>query len=136
MPRCNECNKFVSLNTDIEPEEISSTLNFSDIGTADYDIDIRIVNECEECGTELKDAELNVSGSFDIECSDYTDEELSGWVLEVEDLVRTERGGTNRYDKKFYGFEGTAVLYDDDHKELERVSIAEDEQASAMNDLQ
>jgi hypothetical protein len=140
MPRCNDCNKFVSLDTDVEPEETSSTLSFSgdeSTGiTADYDVDIRIVNNCADCGTELKDADLNVSGSFDLDASEYEQEYRDQWYIEVEGLSRTERGGAGRYDKKYYGFEGTVVLKDGNGEELERTEVSEDEQASGMNDLQ
>lgn len=140
MARCGDCNKMVSLDVDTDPEETSATLSFSGDAddktrTADYDVDIRIVNTCADCGNELKEANFNMSGSFDIDCSDFTEDDMVGWSIEVEGLSRTERGGENRYSKKYYGFEGDIVLRDSGNDELERVNVGEDMQASGMDEI-
>lgn len=137
MARCSDCNKMVSLDTDVEPEEDDVTLTFSGEGdsvVADYNVDVTIKNNCADCGAELKTAALNASGSFDIDCSDYTEAEREEWSVELEGLGRKESGGGNRYSKKFYGFEATLILKDGDGEELERTEIDDEIQASGMDD--
>lgn len=134
MARCNDCNKFVSYNTDVDPEVTNEQMTVHS-DSVDYDVDIRIVNECAECGTEMKDAELNFSGSFDIDPKDHDDSDE--WTMDVENVNRTERTeGKNRGTKTFYGAEADLVLRDSKGNELESVHINEYEQASGMNDLQ
>jgi len=56
MPRCPDCNKFVSLDSETEPEV---DLEVSDDGTVTGTA--MIVNNCGDCGTEMAAAELEVS---------------------------------------------------------------------------
>jgi phosphate-selective porin len=133
MPRCNDCNKFVSLDTDVEPDESDPTLSFS--STADYDVNITIANNCAECGTELRTAELNLSGSFDIDIDEYDEDNRDNWTVEVQDLCRIERGEGKGRVKTFYGVECTFVLMDEDGNELERLNDSADIQASHMDEV-
>lgn len=133
MPRCGDCNKFVSLDTDTEPDVTSEQLSTSS-GTADFDIDVTITNNCAECGTELKTAELNASDSFDYDIAELSEDDRDALTLEVDDITREERvDGAGRSAKTFYGFSATAVLMLNG-EELERKSIGDDVQASAMDD--
>ena len=120
--RCSDCNKFVSFDTEQEPE---IDISVDDDGVVNGTV--RIVNTCAECGTELKegtfDLEVDLSGAI----ADHREEhrqksDKDGAVaghtsLEVEDdggsrfedSVTTDRRGkkiTNpRYMKHLYGAE-------------------------------
>lgn len=129
MPRCNDCNKFASLDTDVEPEVQEDTLN-EDSGCLSFDVSVRITNNCSDCGAELREAVLDVSDTFDTE-----PEEGMEYTIEVDELSRIDRSeGKGRSVKTFYGFEATVVL-SGDGEELERKSIGDDIQASHMDEL-
>lgn len=109
--RCNSCSKFVSFDTDVDPE-----INEDGV----VDVQVRIANNCAECGQELTQADLQ----FQIDLSDQVEEHREGCEeckahpeLEVTDssATRTERAQTHtpqgkpiknpRYRKHFYGAE-------------------------------
>lgn len=54
--RCPDCSKFVSFDTDTEPEVDATEVD--DEGHVTFDA--RIVNNCAECGTELTEYTFNV----------------------------------------------------------------------------
>jgi hypothetical protein len=56
--RCPDCNKFVPMATDNEPEANG------DVSGTSYTCEIRLAHTCEECGTELRECNLEVSYDF------------------------------------------------------------------------
>jgi hypothetical protein len=72
MARCPDCNKFVSYDTDQEPE-------------VDVDIDedgqvtgsIRIFDACSECGTELRETTLDISEDMSEACEGHLAEDAT-----------------------------------------------------------
>lgn len=50
MPKCPNCPQFVSKETDNEPDYSDVTADNAGNITGD----VRLVNECAECGTELE----------------------------------------------------------------------------------
>lgn len=56
--RCPDCNKFVPMSTDGEPE-----VNGDVFDTA-YTCEVRLAHTCEECGSELRECNLEVSYDF------------------------------------------------------------------------
>lgn len=112
MARCNDCNKFCSLDTDQEPE---ISLDVSDDGEVTGDV--VIANCCAECGTEVTTATLDVAVSAD-EIKDEDGKSLADYLdgltkegresvsLEVEDEEgeRTSRQeGKGARAPTFYG---------------------------------
>lgn len=61
--RCPDCNKFVPYNSDEEPE--TDQLEVSDEGQVTGSV--RIVNSCEECGTELKEANIDIDHTLGLD---------------------------------------------------------------------
>ena len=57
--RCPSCNKFVSYDTDVSPEE-----NSQEIDGTRFVASYRRVLTCGDCGEELKDAEIEVEYDF------------------------------------------------------------------------
>ena len=127
--RCPSCEKFVSYDTEVEPEEQSEPEINGEQLTATY----RRVLTCGECGEELKDAEIEFDETLTIdepEGAKYPDHEdwakcpVTGeeheWSIDVSasatmDVEKTDRRGrpikNSRYAKTFYGVElsGTAT---------------------------
>lgn len=112
MPRCNDCNKFVSLDSEQEPEV---NLDVDDeghvTGTAE------IINACGECGTDLRSACLDLDvdpesihdpegNSISDWLAGLTDDGRKSATFEVEEVssertMRTE--GKGRGQRTFYG---------------------------------
>lgn len=67
--RCPDCNKFVSFDTDTEPE---LSLSVDDEGVVSGTA--RIVNTCAECSQELKEATLDVEIDLSAEVTAHRDE--------------------------------------------------------------
>ncbi len=104
--RCSDCNKFVSFDSDGEPEpELEA-----DETTGQVTGSVRIVNACGECGTELKEATFDVDVDFDKAAehmAEHPEDEAHALDLEEPSLDRTERvQGKGRGAKTFYGAEG------------------------------
>jgi len=96
--RCPDCNKFVG-NEENEPEVES--VEVDDEGHVNAEV--RIVNACAECGTDLTEATLSMDGEADtIPCScKPEDRELEAEEAGSERSVRIE--GKGRGTKTFYG---------------------------------
>jgi len=139
--RCPDCNKFVSFDEQ-EPEVESIEIN-EDGGVA---ASVRIVNACADCGTELKEATLDMEWEPpDGTLKDHIgkDHELS---VGENGCERTSRSGYlkkgvfvsafGRYAKTFYGAEVEFSITCSCGK-LEAVegSMADDVQASGMDEL-
>lgn len=115
MARCNDCNKFVSYDTETEPEENSADEAPDSDGVVNCEV--RISNNCAECGTEMREASFDLSfdfsgAEFDNHKPQEEDEEESEHELEVsidyERDVRTE--GSGRRLRTFYTVRATAHL--------------------------
>jgi len=133
MPRCDSCNKFVSL------EENDPDVNSLEIGDgAVVCADVTIVNACSECGQDLRTAEFEVEHAATAELEGHLDE---GHNLEVEEdsTERTSRTtGKGRGQRTFYGFELTATVTCSCGKLGDgfgvQVVLSEDIQASSMEE--
>lgn len=101
--RCPDCSKFVSFDTDVEPE-------FDDPQPEEVaegcEVDVYIVNTCAECGAGLKTADLSVT----LEGPEKEHDEKCGGALSLEFSVeRTEESRglkpnpPARYCKHYYG---------------------------------
>ena len=104
MPRCPDCNKFVSIEMS-DPEIDSSEVNDSVIqGT------VHLTKTCAECSTELAEA----YPEFEIDIQEHVPEgkgeeehdmkEDCEWSIESEEAENSEKTeGKGRYAKTFYG---------------------------------
>ena len=96
--RCPQCNKFVALSSETEPEAELECDDNSVSGT------VRIVLTCEECGEEMKQAEFDVQE--DVNLTD--DRHCGDRSVEVDSVEMTERTFTDPKTKKkttMFGFE-------------------------------
>jgi hypothetical protein len=118
--RCPDCQKFVSFDSETDPEVNVESVDEEGVVTGD----VRIVNTCAECGTELKEASLDVEEDFSEEVAEHRkerkdagepDEDHDELTVETDDGSRfdemqdTDRHGKKikraRYMKHLYGAE-------------------------------
>lgn len=110
--RCPDCNKFVSFDTETDPEEESIDVT----PQGEVSAVVRIVNMCQECGNYLKEATLEMEGVAEIDHDAKCKE--SELEVSVDNWSRTDRRQTtdrhgkpiksHRYQRQYYGAEGTA----------------------------
>lgn len=140
--RCPDCNKFVS-NEEREPDSVD--LDIDDDGNVSGEVEI--VNECAECGTDLRSASLDLEAD-----SPFTAEEIeehrkahpgcTGFDVEADDPERTSRTeGKGRGCRTFYGVTIHATVKcqcPDEAKPEDRlegeVELSNDIQASDMDE--
>lgn len=104
MPRCPDCNKFVSIEMG-DPEIDSSEVNDSVIQGV-----IHLTKTCMECGTELEEAypefEIDIQGQVP-EGKGEGEHDMKDeceWSIGDEEAESNERSeGRGRYMKMFYG---------------------------------
>ena len=110
--RCNECNKFVGLETQ-EPEEDS--IEVSDSGTVTIEVTIR--RNCSMCDSEMKSLELEATEEVDGDfLSKHSEDSVmdnghghGNWSVELDTIELTESGG-GRWAKNMIGFSSTATV--------------------------
>ena len=81
MARCPDCNKFVSYDdgdVDVQSEDVES---------GEVRVEVRIVKTCAECGTELKEATLELHGPFEHDCESPTHD---GEPVDADDMDAAE----------------------------------------------
>lgn len=93
--RCPDCNKFVSFDTEQDPE-IDVDINDTEIVGS-----CRIVNTCAECSQELKEANLDVSVDVASEIESHTETcEECKTARESGTLdLRVDHDGGSRFDE-------------------------------------
>lgn len=141
MAKCPSCPQFTSKDTDTDPE---GELEVDAIGVINGDI--RIVNTCAECGTELEEATFQIevdlsaqaAGHFKVEHEDK-EQELSVQfdVSRTDEISRKDRNGkpiaNPRYQKRMYGVEGEVrLICDECGVEIYSEKFADSVQASGM----
>jgi hypothetical protein len=110
---------------------------------------VRIMLPCGDCGTELKEAELDFDMSFDHECPtgtpaldegeepfDFESEPDGGPTDRLEDKDRRGKPiKSARYMKHYYGADLTAQVKCNRCGEIIDVNTSVEEQASGFNEL-
>lgn len=125
--RCSDCNKFAGLETQ-DPEEQDATF---DEETGAIEASYRIVRNCADCGTEMKEATIELSDEVDVSEHQGEGHEVTA---EFGDPTPVEEGG-GRYAKAYYGV-SVDVTVECSCGELREVVTMEDKvAASAMDDL-
>jgi hypothetical protein len=132
--RCPNCNKFVSLDTETEPEvELEA-----DETTGEVTGTVRIVNNCADCGTEMTEASFDVDVEFPLSeahMKEHPEDEEHALELEDPGADRMERStGRGRGTKTFYGAEAELVVRCRCGFE-EKLPWSDDVQASYMDEL-
>lgn len=108
MARCGDCNKFVSYDFD-EPELTTEDFNYDeDTGEVTFDLEIRKVLSCGECGSELRETTFMFDQTLDTVLSTGLDKDDIEMTVEVENDEKSE--GKGRGMKMFYGVQVTVTL--------------------------
>lgn len=100
--RCPDCNKFTGL--EFQDPELDGDLEVSEDGVT---CNIRLVRTCSECGQEMKEATLEMSGDLPEQAVDHLkehEEDETPHELEIEEngIDQIEEGG-GRYKKSYFG---------------------------------
>jgi len=153
--RCPDCNKFVpygetdpELDLELAQPSEDDTKTAQEAGTdtvaANITGTVRIVLTCEECGTELKEATLDVELGVDVPVNppEGTWTEDSEWKLDGETAENDQRmEGKGRYTKTFYGAQVSGTLTrtytgpTGSNKASVEFSWSDDIQASSMDEM-
>ena len=143
--RCPDCNKFVSYD---EPQCENQSVELDD-NTVRATVTVQL--NCQDCGTTLKDCEIESEVEFEHECK--PDAEQSPDFIEGEEqfeienegdpqgtsrMVDKDRNGkpikSARYMKTMYGFEMESEIKCRKCGEVFSVNSEGEEQASAFNE--
>jgi hypothetical protein len=97
MPRCNECNKFVSLDTEQVEVDIS-------IDSAEITGDMRVVRQCAECGNEMTEGNFDVSITLDEDVLEKHKDEKHPELESMDDIsFEVEAKNEEGYEKNEEG---------------------------------
>lgn len=108
--RCPDCNKFVSLDTMIEEQQIDMDVStVTDGKHLEATCTVHVSRNCADCGQELKATDFEV---------ELTDVAVEGDPIKPEDFeevecqleVSEDESGGGRYQKNMIGFSGTATF--------------------------
>lgn len=141
--RCESCSKFVSFDTETEPE-----INIDVAAEGHVTGDVRITNNCAECSTELKESTFTVDVDLSEEITAHRAEATEGdhKTLSVDHdggsrtdrTQSTDRHGkpikSSRYMRHFYGAEMTITVECECGEKFEQ-SWSDEVQASGMDEL-
>lgn len=147
MARCPDCNRFVSYGdgeVSVESVEIDDDLLIT--GT------VRIALTCGECGTELKEANLDFDHQIDHKCpvgvpdgalieiddqpdADFTDRIETTRTVTKKDGTTVEKPLPSRAQRTFYGAEISGVCKCNGCAETFEWSVTVEESASAFDEL-
>jgi hypothetical protein len=137
--RCPDCNKFVAFD---ESDPDVENIEVDDAGSVS--ITVKIVNTCEQCSQELKEATFELEADHSAEADGHQGEghELS---IEEDSSDRTSRSGYNgkkgfvpsagRYAKTFYGAEVSYTIRCSCGELEISGTVGDDVQASGMDEL-
>jgi uncharacterized protein with PIN domain len=143
--RCPDCNKFVSFDTETEPEVQSEQVDEN--GAVEFSV--RITNNCADCGTELTETTLEMEDTVPEELlADHKGDEHE-YSVEVVSASRTERQSVPqktskktskttvwyRGAKTYYGAEIEYSVKCSCGVTLHEGTISAEEQASYMESL-
>lgn len=140
--RCPDCNKFVSYDTEQDPEVESEDVD----GEGTFTASIRRVLTCGECGADLKETTFDIEQSADVpakcEKNDGGAHDFSVLECSASPTERTQtkdRHGkpikSARYMKHFYGIEGEAQIKCDHCDHEVTVQFSDEAQASSFDEL-
>ncbi len=130
MPRCPDCNKFVSVEmSDPELDDLEVDPEGNITGT------VRLIQTCADCGAELAEANIEVSESVEFTHAEGCKEE-SGLEIENAEATSEDRfEGKGRGARHFYQavIQGEVVCPDCEARADFEFTV--EEQASAFESL-
>lgn len=142
--RCENCSKFVSFDTEVEPEVEDEQIDGDHETGYTYTASVRRVLTCADCGNDMKETTFDIEQDVvvDSKCENADDGNhefsVGSAVDATERTQTTDRNGkpikSSRYMKRFYGVSGS-VTGKCDHCDIEANFTFEDEaQASSFDE--
>ena len=92
--RCDQCQKFVSFDTDAEPDDLDVSVDDEGVVTGT----VHIVNNCAECGQGLTESTLDVEVDLSGDVATHRDEAKTAWEAKQAELPEDEREPFNEGD--------------------------------------
>jgi hypothetical protein len=92
--RCPDCSKFVSFDTEQDPE-IDVSVDDEGVVTGN----VRIVNTCAECSTELKEATMDLEADLSDQIVEHRDADENKDKPEEHDTLSVDTDGGSRFDE-------------------------------------
>jgi len=139
--RCPDCNKFVGNElADPELNDVQADIAIDEKTKQPGDVNVvgnvRLVLNCDQCGTELADADVEFDIDVQLEHKEHEDHEVEvvDEAAEGTDRYDGKPGTPSRYRRHFWGAEITGKLVCSCGAEAEFSAMAE-EQAGAFNQL-
>lgn len=153
--RCPDCSKFVSFDTEVDPEEEDSP----ELDGLAFHASYRRVLTCQDCGTELKESSLSVDGDLavvkDAEGNEVKEHPevcpkspdmpaVHDWTLDVDaqpttGVIDTDRRGKKiklaRYMKTTYGVEVTGTAKCELCGYTAEIAFTAEESASGFDEM-
>jgi hypothetical protein len=127
--RCPDCNKFVSYG-EPDPEILSSEVEDNQLT-----VDVRVILDCSECGTELKETTLTIEKDL-TEIDDFCDCKNAEFEIVLESAILYSRSeGKGRGTKTFYGADIEVEIKCSKCGKTYIIKEAKDEQASCFEEL-
>jgi hypothetical protein len=142
--RCEDCGKFVSFDTEVEPEVEDEQIDGDHENGYAYTASVRRVLQCAECNGDMKETTFDIEQEVVVEgkCEKTKDGNhefsVESAVEPTERTQTTDRNGkrikSSRYMKHFYGVSGS-VTGTCEHCDIEVNFTFEDEsQASSFDE--
>lgn len=102
MPRCENCAKMVSLET--QDPEVDGDVEISDNTVS---VTVTMVRQCADCNSDLKSAQFDLSGDLEQkegpeECPDHGDGKHV-WEVDGDPELSFSESGGGRYKKNMIG---------------------------------
>lgn len=105
--RCTDCNRYVTFDSDVEPE-VDVEITYGDDGNVYVQGNVRIANNCADCGSEMTEASFDVDETVHLiheeGCERKEEDEPSFDDPEAERFDEYDPPGKpTRYSKHMYG---------------------------------
>jgi len=133
MPRCPDCNKFVSIEM-AEPEWTSTP----EAEGGNISGEVRLVQTCAECGTELAEANLPVEAEHELKHEDgckLAKDDNAELEVDYEAVNNDRMEGKGRGAKHFYSADISLVVTCPECKATVTVDTNVEEQSSCFESL-
>lgn len=144
--RCPDCNKFTAKNTEVDPEVTTDP----EVEDDTVKVSVKITNQCEDCSTDLEEAEFDMELDLDSEPDKKSGNSIEwkgttlkehqgeGHKLVVNgdpDVERTDSGG-GRYAKRMLGVDVTvSIACECDDAQIATVVLHDEIASSQMDSL-
>lgn len=135
MPRCPNCNKFVSVElADPEEQDLDASFDDKDKSQGSVSLEVRLVKTCADCGEELEEATLNLEEDFTLTHDEGCPDDAKAEATATLDSTDRQEG-KRRSAKTYYGVDAQVSVTCSGCEAKAEVKMEGEEQASAFESL-